>query len=234
MGIYDQDESVPEIANLAVDNTEERTPCVLLIDCSGSMGGTPMKQVNAGLKEFERAIKSDPTTAARVVVCVIGFGFTGSEDVRIVEDWTEADLFNAPTLTAQGGTPMGKGMDMALDEVEKVKQSLRLNGITYKRPWVFLMTDGQPTDASWEKSADRCVAAIKAKQVLVWALTTAPNSADKLGRFVGPGNQVFNIEGADLSSMFVWLSSSLSAVSEGGAGESRQIPAPGPMITIET
>lgn len=231
---YDQDADAPEIPGVAIDNTEERTPCVLLIDCSGSMAGAPMKQVNAGLQEFERAIKADPTTAARVVVSVIGFGLGGNEDVRIIEDWTEADSFTAPTLSAHGSTPMGKGMDMALAEVEKVKQSLHLNGITYKRPWVFLMTDGQPTDTGWEKAADRCVEAIRKKKILLWALTTAPKSADKLGRFAGPGNQVFNIQGADLSKMFVWLSSSLSAVSEGGAGESRQIPAPGPMITIES
>jgi uncharacterized protein YegL len=234
MSIYDQDQSVPQIPNLAVDNTEERTPCVLLIDCSASMDGTPMNQVNAGLKEFERAIKADPSTAARVVVSVVGFGFAGKEEVKIVEDWTDADKFTAPKLTAQGVTPMGKGMDIALDEVEKIKKTLRGNGITYKRPWIFLMTDGQPTDSGWEKSADRCAAAIKAKQVVLWALTTEPNSSDKLARFVGLGNPIFDIKGADLKSMFVWLSSSLAAVSEGGAGESRQIPAPGNMVTIET
>ena len=30
------------------DNANERTPCVLVLDCSGSMRGEPIKQLNAG------------------------------------------------------------------------------------------------------------------------------------------------------------------------------------------
>ena len=36
------------------DNANERTPCVLVLDCSGSMRGEPIKQLNAGLKALEK------------------------------------------------------------------------------------------------------------------------------------------------------------------------------------
>ncbi|MEP9360396.1 VWA domain-containing protein [Sphingomonas sp. KR3-1] len=228
--IYDQDDSVPQVSNIAVNNTEQRTPCVLLIDCSASMQGRPMQQVNAGFRDFERAIKDDPFTASRVLVSVIAFG---GDSARIVMDWTEAEDFVAPTFDASGLTPMGGAVEMGLDEIDRVKQSLRLNGITCTRPWMFILTDGEPTDAGWEAAADRCATAAANKKVVVWALTTEPGQAGKLSRFVGPGMGVFDIEGADLQSMFVWLSSSLSAASEPGAGATRNIPAPGQMIAVE-
>jgi len=34
-------------------NPSQRTPCVLVIDCSGSMSGRSIELVNAGLREFE-------------------------------------------------------------------------------------------------------------------------------------------------------------------------------------
>ena len=39
------------------DNANERTPCVLVLDCSGSMRGEPIKQLNAGLKALEKELK---------------------------------------------------------------------------------------------------------------------------------------------------------------------------------
>lgn len=36
------------------DNANERTPCVLVLDCSGSMRGEPIKQLNAGLLALEK------------------------------------------------------------------------------------------------------------------------------------------------------------------------------------
>ena len=39
------------------DNANERTPCVLVLDCSGSMRGEPIKQLNVGLKALEKELK---------------------------------------------------------------------------------------------------------------------------------------------------------------------------------
>ena len=41
------------------DNANERTPCVLVLDCSGSMRGEPIKQLNIGLKALEKELKED-------------------------------------------------------------------------------------------------------------------------------------------------------------------------------
>lgn len=41
------------------DNPEPRCACLLLLDTSGSMQGAKIEQLNAGLKEFARQLRSD-------------------------------------------------------------------------------------------------------------------------------------------------------------------------------
>ena len=53
------------------DNANERTPCVLVLDCSGSMRGEPIKQLNAGLKALEKELKDDIDASSRVQLLII-------------------------------------------------------------------------------------------------------------------------------------------------------------------
>ena len=46
------DEMIPFVE--FADNANERTPCILVLDCSGSMRGEPIKQLNIGLKTLEK------------------------------------------------------------------------------------------------------------------------------------------------------------------------------------
>ncbi|MEO0463423.1 MAG: hypothetical protein AAF127_09850 [Pseudomonadota bacterium] len=202
-------------------NQEERTPCLLLIDVSGSMNQQgKIDQINEGLKSFEAAIKADATTASRVVVSVVIFG-TKQDNVQIVEDWTDAEYFVAPTLTAWGKSPMGEAVDFALQRIESIKEYLVEEEINYKRPWIFLLSDGGPTDEDWYECAQRASAAVDAKKVMIWALVTDPGDPEGLRPFVGTGsedhNEVYAIDGAALKEMFQWLSTSLGADACGDA-----------------
>ena len=48
------------------DNANERTPCVLVLDCSGSMRGGPIDQLNQGLKALEHELKEDIDASCRI------------------------------------------------------------------------------------------------------------------------------------------------------------------------
>jgi uncharacterized protein YegL len=202
-------------------NQEERTPCLLLIDVSGSMNQQgKIDQINAGLKDFEAAMKASPETAHRVVVSVVIFG-TRQDNVQIVQNWIDAEYFEAPKLTAWGKSPMGKAVDFALERIEAIKDHLDEQELTYKRPWIFLLSDGGPTDEGWGASAQRASAAVDAKKVMIWALVTEPGEPEGLQPFVGTGdadhNHVYKIKGAALKEMFQWLSTSLGSESCGDA-----------------
>ncbi|HTU66150.1 MAG TPA: VWA domain-containing protein [Steroidobacteraceae bacterium] len=229
--VYRDWDNVPTIPVDVKKNAEQRLACVLLIDCSGSMSqDNQMEQVNIGLREFEQALKEDALASVRVVVSVIAFGTPNGVDV--VQEWTDAIDFTAPQFTATGGTPMGAAVDLALDTLEAMTRHFRDNGIAQYKPWLFIFTDGQPTD-DFHAAARRCADAVEKRKVIVWPITTQPQGAKELKEFVGPSGNVFAIKTANVRELFRWLSDSVKAGSAANPGERAQIEAPGRLIDVE-
>lgn len=218
--LFNKEETMANIiADVALqDNTDERTPLVLVLDCSGSMKGDRMEALNAGLVTLEAAMKNDPTTSTRGRVLVIQFG--GDDEVS-QGIWQDALEFVAPTLEANGRTPTGSAIMSALDAIETQKAELKAAGIAYKRPILMLMSDGDPTD-KWEDAADACRAAEAANKATVFAIGIGDDAnLDVLGRFSSKG--AVQIKGLQFKELFVWLSASIKAVSQARKGESAQL-----------
>lgn len=212
-----------------VDNTNQRTPCVLLIDTSASMAGEPIRQLNQGLKAFEEELKSDPVAALRVQVMVVTVG--GPEDVRIVQPWTDAADFEAPMLHANGLTPLGKGMGLALEEIANQKAVYDANGISSTRPWVIMLSDGCPNDYGWESYADQAKQEEQDKRVIVFPIGTEGADFEALGRFSTKTPK--KLKGLNFRELFVWLSRSISTVSASVPGEKVSLPATDSWAEIE-
>jgi uncharacterized protein YegL len=209
------------IADVAlIDNSDERVPLVLVLDCSGSMEGDRIRLLNAGLQALEEDLKSDPITVKRGRVLVVTYG--GDNQVEIAP-WQDAMDFSAPTLTASGLTPMAAAVVTALDAIETQKAEMRSAGVSYKRPIMMLMSDGNPTD-EWESVAERCRAAEQAKKVNVMAIAVG-DDADKgvLDQF--STKQALRLDGLKFKELFIWLSQSVRAVSRAAKGEVAQLPA---------
>lgn len=207
-----------------VDNSEQRTPLVLVLDCSGSMEGAPIRQLNEGLELLEQELKDDVIAAKRVRLLVVRFG--ENDEAEVAGDWVDAMAFTAPTLEANGTTPAGVAVDLALSKIEEEKQRFKAAGVAYTRPWLFLMSDGQPTDA-WEEAADRCRQAEAANKVAVFPIAVGEGAeADTLGRFSVKGKlAVKRLEGLKFRELFLWLSASMKVVSQSRPGGKVQLPA---------
>ena len=202
-----------------VDNPEPRCPCVLLLlDTSGSMSGAPIDQLNAGLKQFQQELAGDPLAAKRVEVAIISFG-----PVRVQQDFVTADMFAAPHLTTEGGTPMGEAIMEALDLIKLRKQQYQANGVAYYRPWIFLVTDGAPTD-EWTAAAKAVQAAEKAKALAFFPVGVDGADFEVLKR-LSPRTPI-KLRGLAFRELFQWLSNSLSSVSQSKVGDVLRLPAP--------
>ena len=130
---------------------EKHIACVLLVDTSGSMLGSSIAELNAGLAEFGRALQEDAKAYGCADVCIISF----DSQVNTVVPFCSAAEYVAPTLSASGLTAMNEGIITALDAIDQRKQEYRNIGVDYWRPWLFLMTDGAPTDNVYEADAKR-------------------------------------------------------------------------------
>ena len=173
------------------DNLEPRCPCLLLLDVSGSMAGGKIEELNAGLQAFEEELKSDSLSAKRVEVAIVTFG-----PVLVAQDFTSASQFQAPQLQAQG--------------------LYRQSGITYYRPWIFLITDGAPTD-SWRQAAQAIASGEARKEFAFYAVGVDDADMDQLRQLAV--RDPLKLKGLAFRELFAWLSSSLSSVSRSNPGD---------------
>ena len=212
---------IPDVA--LVDNAEQRTPLVLVLDSSGSMEGAPIDQLNKGLQLLEKELKGDAIAAKRVRVLIVQLG--GKDEARIVANWRDAMDFEAPKLVANGTTPTGQAVDLALKNIEDEKQRFKQAGVAYTRPWMFLMSDGAPTDL-WKNAAERCCDAETSNKVAIFPIAVGEEADTKtLGQFSSKGlAAVKQLDGLRFRELFLWLSASMKVVSHSAPGGKVQLP----------
>ncbi|MGL4260590.1 MAG: vWA domain-containing protein [Afipia sp.] len=188
-----------------IDNPSQRCPCLLLLDVSGSMSGRPIEELNAGVTLLKDELSADPLASKRVQIAVVTFG-----PVETVTEFVDAGLWTAPHLTSKGDTPMGEAIERGLQMLESQKAIYRSNGIPPYRPWVFLITDGGPTD-SWQNAARMVREGEVGKKFKFFAVGVEGANFDVLKQ-ISVGDPI-KLKGLRFRDLFAWLSSSLASVS---------------------
>ncbi|MEB3151602.1 MAG: VWA domain-containing protein [Sphaerospermopsis sp.] len=203
------------------ENPEPRCPCILLLDTSGSMQGPPVEALNEGLQQFKEELVKNSLAARRVEVAIVTF----DTEVRVLQDFVTADEFYPPVLTAQGLTSMGSGINKALDLIQARKAQYRSNGIAYYRPWIFMITDGEPQGEMYnavESAALRLKEDEANKRVAFFPVGVENANMERLSQIAV--RTPLKLTGLNFVEMFVWLSASMSAVSHSKVDEQVALP----------
>jgi uncharacterized protein YegL len=231
MGI---EELIPEESQVKYPGVE-KCPVVLLLDTSGSMWGEPIQELMKGVESLVSAIEEDPKARQSVEIAIVTFG----EGVQVLQDFAPVEDVKLKELLPKGTTPMGKAIKEALDMIEYRKMLLRGQGAQYYRPWLVLITDGEPTDmepgsAMWEEVRERLMDAENRKKVITWAFGTESANFEKLKMLFHKG-RVFRLTDYEkgFQSMFTWLSSSLKMVSSSMPGDKVKVENPASLDGIE-
>lgn len=218
-------------------NPNQRTPCVLVLDASGSMntigsnGQTRISKLNEGMQILERALKNDDTAISRVQLGIITVGGP-SDSAEVIMDWTDVTNFEAFTFKADGSTPLGTGVRLGLQMIDQIKKDLRSNGINYTMPWMMVITDGVPTDTAsdWAAAVQECKEAEANKKLLVFPIgVDGANMASLSQLSIRPPMM---LDGLKFNELFLWLSSSLSAASRSRPGDSLSLPSLDPWRNV--
>ena len=228
------------------ENPEPRVACVLLLDISGSMdtvvadagpdtgevvqrdggtyrvvagGTTRIDLLNEGLRTFKEMLSADTLASKRAEIAIVTFGGV----VTIAQEFLTAENFHPPRFEATGATSMGQAIATGLQMVAQRKQTYRANGISYYRPWVFLITDGAPTD-EWKLAAQQVKQGEDAKSFAFFTVGVEGSDFDLLAQI--SRRSPLKLKGMNFRELFVWLSQSMQSVSKSTPGDEVPLPPP--------
>ena len=211
------------------DLEEPRCACVLVLDVSYSMTiDNRIDELNAGLQQFASELASDALAAKRVEVAIVTFGST----VNVAMDFSQARGFHPPTLQANGSTPMGEAVCVATDMVAARKEVYKQSGVDYYRPWIFLITDGAPTDADtahWSEAVGRVLDGDNdergGKKFSFFSVGVQGTDFTYLRTL--SAREPLLLQGLKFQELFSWLSASMRSISSSGTDDRVDLENPG-------
>lgn len=119
-----------------------RLPIYFLVDISESMVGTPIEQVQEGMRTIIQNLRVDPYALETVFVSIIAF----AGKAKVLSPLTELYKFYPSTFPIGGGTSLGKGLECLMNDMDRNIQKTTMEQKGDWKPIIFLFTDGNPTD----------------------------------------------------------------------------------------
>jgi uncharacterized protein YegL len=157
-------------------------------------------------------LAADSLASKRVELAMVAFG----DSVQIAADFTAPGAFMPPHFEAGGPTPMGEAVVRACEMLEARKEEYRRAGLQYYRPWIFLITDGEPTDLKsghWDKAVQLVREGEASKRLLFFGVAVQNANQKLLNVLCPPNRPSMKLDGLHFPELFRWLSSSLKSVS---------------------
>lgn len=132
--------------------------CVLVLDVSGSMnisieGKSIINRLNNGLKVLTEEISNDIVMEKKLELSIIAF----NNEVETVLEPSLIKNVKIPFLRAFGTTAMVDAMFEAIKKVEHRKEWYKSIGQKCHKPWIVLITDGEPDEGQDVEALAECI-----------------------------------------------------------------------------
>lgn len=225
----------------SAENYEQKCLCVLVLDTSGSMneivdhtgtrstgrtvqsdgkvynivegGVSKLDKLNEGLFSFFEEILEDDTTEQRLEIAIITF----NDNVQVIQEPALPDNVAIQPLEAKGETALVEAVYNAIDLVNARKAWYKQTNQPYYRPWIILMTDGEPNQGGRiDELADRIQNDTENKRYVFLPIGVDNANMAILQQIQGTMNgkvvPAMKLNGTKFSSFFKWLSASIVTV----------------------
>ena len=191
------------------NNTSTRVPILFLVDTSRSMlKNNRIELINNGIKDFIKKMNNDTYASTAVELCIVAFG--GDVKIEIPFDAIDKIMFN--NLIANGGTPLGKAANVAVDVLLDRLNVYDNTGVNSYNPWLIIFSDGEADDFSYLSAAKRiCDFQVQNH----WKVVTISIGDEKssLEKFT-PNHKVIEMKDLEIGDFFDWISKSVSEISK--------------------
>lgn len=215
-------EDFPQVES-PTENYQPKVLCVLTVDVSYSMEGKPIAELNQGLQQFYDDVKQDKTAAERLEFAIVAF----NDEIKTILEPSLVDNFAMPTLQAKGSTRLVDGVREAIALIETRKMYYKNSGIPYYRPWIILITDGEPDrDQDIQGLAKEINRGVDDKHFWFFAIGVQNANMSVLEQISSPKMPPARLAGLKFSEFFRWLSNSLGKISQSKMGDKVQLDSP--------
>jgi uncharacterized protein YegL len=212
------------------DNYEQKCLCVLVLDVSSSMNGKPLEELNQGLKDFQREVQDDFVAAQRIEVAIVAFGSRAD----LIQEPALTSNFEMPLLRTSGSTKLVDGVRLAINVAEERKEWYKSTGQTYYRPWIMLISDGEPDkDQDVLGLSEEIETKVNNKGFLFYAVGVEGYNHEKLAEVSHSNTPPLPLKGLAFTELFKWLSASIAMVSKSAEGQMLSLPSPAGWAQIQ-
>lgn len=232
-----------DFSSEVAENYEQKCLCVLVLDLSGSMneivddstavatgqtvfvdgknynivtgGISKLDNLVEGLQSFYTDIENDETTSQRLELSVVTFG----DSVNVIQSPTLISDIEMPELMADGDTALVDAVEEAIDIVNNRKKWYKSTGQPYYRPWIILITDGEPSEGQDVSALANRIKKDTSEKKYVFLPIGVDNANMQVLQNIQGQIPAMKLKGTKFGSFFKWLSASMGTVvsSEEGA-----------------
>ena len=201
--MYEQNEPI---------NYEQKCLCVLVLDTSGSMNtDNAIGQLNQGLQTFKSQIMNDETARDRLEIAIVSF----NSEIKVELQPSLISEIEMPTLKASGQTQLVRAIEEAQQVIKDRKDYYKSKGLTYYRPWIVVMTDGDPYPANQDIDgiAQKIQEDADAKKYVFFMIGVGNEVHDDvLSKLTTSQFPAMRMDAVNFAEFFQWLSASATVV----------------------